>query len=315
VLQTAIALDEAERAPDDALRLAREALAHAPDLVPASVLAARILAQKGEVRRAAKLIETAWSRQRHPELAETFLDLRAGDSNADRLAKAQTLAKFAPNDPESRMIVARAALAARDFKTARKAMEPLIAEGARPSVRACLIMAELEDAETGDQGLVREWLARSARAPRDPAWIADGVIAKHWAPVSPVTGKLDAFVWQKPAEKLGADLDADREALEWARHWALPRPREPERQGAQREPQPVIEARALNPDEGAQIIDATPASEMQSAALERPELQKSEPRLARPAQTVVFPMAGAPDDPGPEDEASDSESLRRIGRG
>ena len=115
VLQTAIALDEAERAPDDALRLAREALAHAPDLVPASVLAARILSYKGEVRRAAKMIETAWSRQRHPELAETFLDLRSGDPNADRLAKAQTLAKFAPNDPESRMIVARAALAARDF--------------------------------------------------------------------------------------------------------------------------------------------------------------------------------------------------------
>jgi HemY protein len=310
VLQTAIALDEAERAPDDALRLAREALAHAPDLVPASVLAARILAHKGEVRRAAKMIETAWSRQRHPELAETFLDLRTGDSNADRLAKAQTLAKFAPNDPESRMIVARAALAARDFGTARKAMVPLIAEGARPSVRACLIMAELEDAESGDQGQVREWLARSARAPRDPAWIADGVISKHWAPVSPVTGRLDAFVWQTPEERLGADLDADREALEWARHWALPRPRDGERYEAQ----PVI-ARAFVPEKIGPIIDAMPEPEARASSPdEEPEPQKAEPRLARPAQTVIFPMAGAPDDPGPDEEATDSDAIRRVGR-
>ncbi len=47
---------------------------------------------------------------------------------------------------------------------------------------------------------------------------------------------------------------------------------------------------------------------------EEPEPQKSEPRLARPAQTVVFPMAGAPDDPGPDEEASDSDAIRRVGR-
>ncbi len=78
VLETAIALDKADRAPEEALRLARQALAHAPDLVPATVLAARLLSRRGEVRKAAKLIEAAWSRQRHPELAEAYLDLRAG---------------------------------------------------------------------------------------------------------------------------------------------------------------------------------------------------------------------------------------------
>jgi HemY protein len=263
------------------------------------------------VRRAAKLIETAWARQRHPDLAETYLDLRPGDSNADRLAKAQGLAKLAPNDPESRMIVARAALAARDFAAARKAMAPLVAEDERPSVRACLIMAELEDAEFGDQGQVREWLARSAKAPRDPAWIADGVVPKHWAPVSPVTGRLDAFVWQKPAERLGADIDAERETLEWARHWALPRPRDNARQD-----EPLIEGKALapepDPESGQMTIDLTP--EPEAATASGPDPASAQPRAPRPAQKVVFPMAGAPDDPGPEEEVADSEDLRRIGR-
>jgi HemY protein len=56
---------------------------------------------------------------------------------------------------------------------------------------------------------VREWLARGSRAPRDPAWIADGVISRSWAPASPVTGKLDAFVWTTPPEPVrGAAEDA-----------------------------------------------------------------------------------------------------------
>ena len=53
----------------------------------------------------------------------------------------------------------------------------------------------------------RSALARASRAPRDPAWIADGVIADHWAPVSPVTGRLDAFVWTTPTEITARTLE------------------------------------------------------------------------------------------------------------
>ena len=35
-------------------------------------------------------------------------------------------------------------------------------------------MSEVEEAEHGDRGRVREWLARAVHAPRDPAWTADG---------------------------------------------------------------------------------------------------------------------------------------------
>jgi HemY protein len=200
VLETALAYDALETQPDEALRLSRLAAGRAPSLVPAVALAARLLSRKGEIRKAAKLLETAWGLAPHPDLAEVYLDLRAGDSNADRLVRAQLLQRLAPNAPESRMAVARAGLAARDFKTARAALAPLIAEGEQPTVRMCLTMAELEDCEHGALGDVRAWLARASRAPRDPVWIADGIAADVWAPASPVTGKLDAFVWQRPPE-------------------------------------------------------------------------------------------------------------------
>ena len=69
------------------------------------------------------------------------------------------------------MTVARAAIAAGNFKSAREAMQPLIEGSTRPTIRMCHIMADLEEAEHGSAGYVREWLARGARAPHDFAWV------------------------------------------------------------------------------------------------------------------------------------------------
>ena len=64
-------------------------------------------------------------------------------------------------------------------------------------------MARIEGEQHGHTGRVREWLARAVNAPRDPAWTADGVVSDRWAPVSPVTGALDAFRWRVPVEETG----------------------------------------------------------------------------------------------------------------
>ena len=55
---------------------------------------------------------------------------------------------------------------------------------------------------------MREWLARATRAPRDAAWVADGLVSDHWMPVSPITGRLDAFVWTVPPATLGSRAQA-----------------------------------------------------------------------------------------------------------
>ena len=120
VLMTAIALDKEQTEPDEALRLARVAVKSAPDLVPATALAARLLSRQGYARKAAKMIEAAWPLSPHPDLAKVYLDLRPGELHAERLARARTLVKLAPQDPESRIAVARAAIGAGDYKAARE---------------------------------------------------------------------------------------------------------------------------------------------------------------------------------------------------
>ena len=208
VLETAIAYDKEGTAPDEALSLARAAMKRAPDLAPPIVIAARLLSRRGDIRKAAKLIEKAWPHCQHPDIAQAYLDVRPGDSTTDRLSRAKTLMGISSIDPVSRMTVARAALANTDFAAARAAMASLVGEGKRPTVRMCLLMAEIEEAEYGDIGQWREWLARASRAALDPAWVADGIVYDHWSPVSPTTGKLDAFRWQVPAERLGPAMEA-----------------------------------------------------------------------------------------------------------
>ena len=298
VLLAAEALAVEPQDADRALMLASEAIKLAPGLTPAAALAGRLSGAKGDLRRAARIIEAAWREQPHPDLAAVYLRLRPGDSAADRLTRAESLLKLRPLDPESAFAVAEAAIAARDFARARAALAPLVA--AVPTVRTCLLMAELEDAERGSQGRAREWLTRSTRAPRDNAWVADGLVSRVWLPVSPVSGRLDAFAWALPPAALGAPAMAqEQEALpviEPAEVIAPPAApvvieavREPEAPAAVVEPPPVAAAPARDP----------------AAADGPPPAPPVEPSgAAAPAPALLGPdLTRAPDDPGPDPSA------------
>lgn len=199
VLLTARAMAAENNDRDQARPLALDAVKLAPTFVPAAVLAGRLLAEAGEYRKASRILERAWRERPHPEIAEAYAHLRSGDSARERLARAQTLAQKAPGNLESALAVARASIDAQEFSVARAALAPHLAA---PTQRVALMMAELEDAEHGDEGRAREWMARAVHAQRDPAWTADGIVSDHWLPVSPVSGRLDAFAWKVPLAEL-----------------------------------------------------------------------------------------------------------------
>ena len=198
VVLTALARDEADASPEKARDHALAAHKLAPDLVPAAVLYARACSRLGDLKRSSKVLEATWTRSPHPDIADTYIHLRPGDAVGDRMKRAEMLAQKRGMHEETRIMLARAALDADDFSRAREELKPLLED--RPSERVCLLMADIEEAEHGDRGRVRDWLARALRAPRDPAWVADGIVSERWQPVSPVTGELDAFEWKAPSE-------------------------------------------------------------------------------------------------------------------
>ncbi|MBI1648370.1 heme biosynthesis protein HemY [Hyphomicrobium sulfonivorans] len=200
VLLTAQAQAAETSDPERSLNLATEAHALAPDLVPAAAIAGRLLASRGNTGRAAKIIQRTWSRAPHPDLATAYAYARIGDSPRDRLERVRQLAALSPNSLESPIAVATAAIEARQFDTARDALEPLIPE--RMTQRVATLMARIEGEQHADKGRIREWLARAVHAERDPVWTADGFVAERWMPVSPVSGALDAFQWRVPVEAM-----------------------------------------------------------------------------------------------------------------
>ncbi|MBS1181630.1 MAG: hypothetical protein H6Q99_1510, partial [Proteobacteria bacterium] len=199
VLLTARALEIEDGEPDKARAFALEAHKIAPAFVPAATIAARTLARQLDTRRAAKVLEATWKVMPHPDLAAAYLHLRPGDSARDRLKRAHVLENLKPVHPEGAVTVARAALDAREFALAREALAKALRQA--PTERVCLMMAELEESESGDVGRVREWLGRAVRAPRDAAWTADGLMLDAWQPLSPLSGRLDAVEWRVPAER------------------------------------------------------------------------------------------------------------------
>ncbi|KZM50459.1 heme biosynthesis HemY N-terminal domain-containing protein [Labrenzia sp. OB1] len=196
VILTALAQKLEDGEPERAYSLAKEAHGMALDLVPAAVLTSRLATRRGDIRKASKVLETTWRLFPHPELAETYAHVRTGDSAVDRLKRVKSLSAQRANTGEGALAVAQAALEAREFDEARAQLKKVLQS--EPSRKAFLLMAEVEEAEHGDRGRMRDWLARAIKAPLDKVWMADGVVSADWQAVSPVTGKLDAFNWVTP---------------------------------------------------------------------------------------------------------------------
>ena len=279
VLLTAAAQEREAGEPEAATERVLKAVKLAPDLVPAAVLAARLMVRRGDLRKAAKILETTWRTGPHPDLAKTYLNLRTGDSVRDRMARAETLAKISSWNPEARLALAQAAFEARAFAQAREALAPLLAD--RPTVRACLAMARIEEAEHGaSSGRAREWLSRAAHAPRDPLWIADGVASETWAPVSPVSGRLDAFVWKTPTELLAGPEDSDANEPTQA-DTSLPTPTPPSVTPVTSHKPDVPKAEAAKPD----------ASKSTTVLFPSESKGGTEPIAAAMAQATSGPLA------------------------
>jgi HemY protein len=311
VLLTAQAQSLAEADRDAAQVAILEAVKLAPAFVPAAALAGRLLAEAGERRKASRILEKAWHASPHPDLAEAYANLNLGDSARDRLKRVTKLADMAPGHVEGALAVARAAMDAREFAVARKALDPLLAQ---PTRRVAILMAEIEETEHADEGRAREWIARALHAPRDPAWTADGIVADRWMPISPVSGRLDAFAWKVPLAEIAsgravAAAEAAAEAPPVIE--ALPAaPAEAPPEVAPEKPEPVPAER--------------PFEEPRREIAEKPIVPaRLRPAAERPPERVaaVIPLVHVPDDPGPDHEpepepmpekAAESSLLSRL---
>ena len=177
----------------------------ADDLVPAGLIAAKALFREDNLRKAASILEKLWKQEPHPEIARLYVRARSGDSALDRLKRASKLEALRPNNAVALATVAESALEARELSLARSKAEA--AARIQPNEGIFLLLADIEEADTGDDGRIRHWMNQALKSPRDPAWTADGVTSPEWLPVSPVSGRLDAFEWKQPVGQIAGPVE------------------------------------------------------------------------------------------------------------
>ena len=325
VLLTARALEletvDRDRSRDSVM----EAVKLAPTLVPAAVLAAKYQSEAHQTRRAMRIVEAAWLAHPHPDLADAYAHVKLGDSARQRLVRVETLAAKAPGHLEGALAVARAAIDASEFARARAALAPF---AAAPTQRVAMLMAEIERTEHGDSGKARAWTLRAVRALHDPVWTADGYVSDRWRPVSPVSGRLDAFQWQMPLAALPSDSNGAIEASPFEQAM-LATPRVADGKGKAAEgplaaqdnfpAKPAAAASAPAPAPSPPPTEAVPAAAppLFRARQDLPKqiFQNRIPKAAeRPAVAIpaVIPIVRAPDDPGIDDEPESAEFAEQI---
>jgi HemY protein len=298
-----------------------EAIKLAPTLVPAAVLAGKYQSEAHQVRRSMRIVEAAWLADPHPDLADAYAHVKLGDSARQRLVRVETLAAKAPGHLESALAVARAAIDASEFARAREVLASFIAA---PTQRVALLMAEIERTEHGDSGRARAWTLRAVRARHDPVWTADGYVSDRWRPVSPVSGRLDAFQWQTPVAALPSDKNAAIESSPFEEAMLAPPPRrvEPPREPAAETASPAQDHQdnlpADSPASPATVESPSPAAPTPSPQTEsvmvaplfrqRPGLGKSNTVAIPP----VIPIVRPPDDPGIDDDPVHDEFAEQI---
>lgn len=282
VLLTAQAMKSFDTDAVASREAAVEAYKLEPELLPAALIAARCYLRDGYIRKGNRLLETVWKREPHPEIADAYIHGRSGDTALDRLKKARNLASLRNHHVESALVVARAALDAGELALARENAEAALKSAPRESV--FLLMADIEEAQTADQGRVRAWLAQAVKAPRDPAWTADGMVSAQWAPASPVTGRLNAFEWKVPLTAIADDAQPvlDGEDLEGE---FLPVSYVPDDHNTE---EPVFRFDA----DDAEIIAAEPEPEKRVASDD--EVQKSKSDLLKAKVTILDEVTDNP---------------------
>jgi HemY protein len=306
VLLTAKASERLEGDPNGAREDAKAALKLAKGLVPAAIIAAKAYLREDNIRKAASILESAWKIEPHPDVGRTYVRARSGDSTLDRLKRAEKLEALRPNNIESLLVVAQAALDAQQFPKARAKAEAAARMQSREA--AYLLLADIEEAETGDQGRVRHWMAQALRAGRDPAWVADGIVSDKWLPLSPVTGRLDAFEWKVPFGQIEGPVEDGTLAADEAiatlpaitiREDVTPAVETPENESTNQvaaDMQPVVV-----PQEDLAVAAKTPTATNVTAE-QPPEAEKQD-------EPVPF-FGRPPDDPGVKDASAEKSPTR-----
>jgi HemY protein len=180
-----------------AVKAAQLCLKETPDFLPAILFAVRACMTDKQDAKAVKLITRAWTHSPHPLLAEYFLTLHAKLPKDVQVKKVEKLTACNPDSIESGLVMTQVAINNRLWDLAYRSLQKVIVR--EESVRACHLMALIEQGMSADPNAGGKWFTRSQVAQPDPHWVClnCGKASEKWSVHCPSCNDLDSMEWKK----------------------------------------------------------------------------------------------------------------------
>ena len=181
---------------EESLKYMQKALKLRKNFPPYIKLYINLLIQNKNYNLAKKSIKKAWNELPHAEYKESILSL-AAHLEIEMLELVEYIAGTSYKNEESIILMVEAFVESKKWDDARNQIKDLL--DVRPKKAVCLLMAKIEEGDSGDVQKINAWTQRSKDGAANNIWIC--TISKKsqqtWSSVSEA-GYFNSLEWRQP---------------------------------------------------------------------------------------------------------------------
>ena len=181
---------------EESLKYMQKALKLRKNFPPYIKLYINLLIQNKNYNLAKKFIKKAWNELPHAEYKESILSL-AAHLEIEMLELVKYIAGTSYKNEESIILMVEAFVESKKWDDARNQIKDLL--DVRPKKEVCLLMAKIEEGDSGDVQKINAWTQRAKDGAANNIWIC--TISKKsqqtWSSVSEA-GYFNSLEWRQP---------------------------------------------------------------------------------------------------------------------
>ena len=181
---------------EESLKYMQKALKFRKNFPPYIKLYINLLIQNKNYNLAKKSIKKAWNELPHAEYKESILSL-AAHLEIEMLELVKYIAGASYKNEESIILMVEAFVESKKWDDARNQIKDLL--DVRPKKEVCLLMAKIEEGDSGDVQKINAWTQRAKDGAANNIWIC--TISKKsqqtWSSVSEA-GYFNSLEWRQP---------------------------------------------------------------------------------------------------------------------
>ncbi len=201
-------------AAGQALVFTEKARKLAPEWLPAAMILAEAQIATHHGRAALRVIEWAWHKEPHPQLASLLKGAAGLSKPLDVFKHLSRMTRGTQDHKVALTVLGEAALEAKLWGEARRFLMDILGKG-EATRQTYQLLARLERSEGGKDEAASVWLAKASAAPADPVWLCGACGASHesWTASCDFCGAFNRIGWDVPGQGRRQDAVAKTDLL------------------------------------------------------------------------------------------------------